>query len=87
MATLSNLKDPAELQRLLEGMNEGELVGQQISQQGAIHVLEFLLREGCSTALALAVLASLRENVERVVEVAKRKGFERVFDKNVTGFH
>lgn len=87
MARIENLKSPAELRALLESMNEAELLGQQISQQGAIHVLEFMLVNGCSGELAVKILASLRANMETVVEVAQRKGFNRLFGENATGFH
>lgn len=87
MATMHNLKSPTDLRALLEAMEEGELVGQQISQQGAIHVLEFMLAHGCTEHLAGQVLASLRQNMEVVVEIAQRKGFTRVFDPSHTSLN
>lgn len=87
MARLENLKNPAQLRAHLEDMNEAELLGQQLSQQGAIHVVEFMLVHGCSNELAVQLLASLRANMETVVQVAQAKGFNRLLGENATGFH
>ena len=87
MGTINNLSGPGELFELLQGMEEGELVGQQICQKGAIGALEFLLQHGCTPELAGEMLASLRANMLMVEEVARSKGFDRVFDDSNTAFH
>jgi hypothetical protein len=87
LATLNNLVDHAELRALLQDMQEPELVGQQICQKGAINALEFLLQNGCTPAMVVKMLASLRECMLIVEETARSKGFERMFDPANTGFH
>lgn len=75
MAEITNLQSQQLLRAALEGMTEPELIGQQISTQGAIHVLDYLLRQGSSQALVEALLIELRDNVDLVCEVASGKGF------------
>jgi hypothetical protein len=75
MAEITNLQSMQKLRAALEAMTEPELLGQQISSHGAIHVLDYLLRVGCSQELVEALLVQLRDNVDLVCEVARRKGF------------
>lgn len=79
MVSIENLADPAALRARVETFGEPELLGQQLSHQGAIHVLTFLLANGCTEALAIELLRQLRQHMETVVQVAEAKGFKRLF--------
>lgn len=87
MATIENLTGHEQLLERLRAMNEGELAGQQISQQGAIHAVTFLLANGCTEALAIEMPASLRKCMETVAAVAEEKGYQRLFDDSVPNFN
>ena len=87
MAEIINLANPADLRPFLESLDEGGLIGQQLSQQGAIHVLTYLLTNGCTEDLVIAMLASLRQHMEEIVQVAEAKGYTRVFDKTPPNFN
>jgi hypothetical protein len=78
MATLENTT-PANFRAHLEQMDEPELLAQQLTQRGAIHVLTFLLTNGCSEALAIELVASLRMNMALIVEIAQAKGLKPLF--------
>lgn len=79
MATIENLTH-GDLPAFLETLDETELIGQQLVQQGAIHAVQFLLQHGCDPAIAGAMLASLQNCMAQVTEVAERKGFRKLFD-------
>ena len=86
MAAIELLSGPDALRAHLETMEEPELMAQQISQQGAIHVLTFLLTEGCTPALASAILTSLNTNMAMVNDIAQRKGYRQLFtEQDATG--
>lgn len=87
MAEIINLANPADMRPFLESLDEGGLIGQQLAQQGAIHVLTFLLANGCSEALAINMLASLRHHMEVISEVAEAKGYTRLFSSTPPNFN
>ncbi len=86
MASLENM-DPAAHLANLQGMDEAGLLGQQLVQQGAIHAVTFLLANGCSEALAIEMLASLRKNMETVCQIAAAKGYTRLFSDVAPNFN
>lgn len=87
MASIENLASPAAMREMLQQMDETELLAQQLTQQGAIHVLTFLLTNGCTEALAIELVASLRQHMETVVQVAEAKGYTRLFSNVPPNFN
>lgn len=87
MAEIINLANPADMRPFLESLCEAELLGQQLTQQGAIHVLTFVLANGCTEDLVIAMLASLRHHMETIAEVAEAKGYTRLFDSTPPNFN
>lgn len=82
MASIENdprLAEPGALLAHLCSLTEAELMAQQLTQQGAIHAITYLLTNGCTEDLAIRLVASLRENMETVAQVAVAKGFTRLF--------
>lgn len=67
---------------MLRGFEEGQLVGQELLQQGAIHVISTLLNIGCTEENAHAILASLRENTDRVRNEIERRGKVSLFKED-----
>lgn len=57
-------------------MDMGELVGQQIALRGAIHAMEFLLKEGATAENAAAVLDNVKQQLFAVHEVAHARGIQ-----------
>jgi hypothetical protein len=82
MAHVENVGDIFELRKHLDDLDEAALVGQQVSNMGAIHVLEFVLENGASPALITEMLVSLRQCLKLCEEVAIEKGFEVVHTPN-----
>jgi hypothetical protein len=82
MAHVVNISDPHDLRKHLVELDEAGLVGQQISNMGAIHVLEFVLENGPSRALITEMLGSLRQCLKLCEEVAIEKGFDVVHTPN-----
>lgn len=80
MAHIEDISGTGEsLRAALHGMEEPELLAQQIIQQGAMHALETLLAHGCTEQVAQDMLASLRSNMLVIEAVAKENGFTRLF--------
>jgi hypothetical protein len=80
MAQIENIARTGEsLRDTLDGMDEPELMAQQIVQQGAVHALETLLTHGCAVQTVHDMLASLRSNMLVIEAVARAKGFARLF--------
>jgi hypothetical protein len=63
----------------LRSLDEGQLVAQELVQQGAIHALSTLLTLGCREETAHQMLASLRDNADRIRGEAARRGKVSVF--------
>jgi hypothetical protein len=87
LASIENLADITALQSHLENLDETELLAQQLTQQGAIHAITFLLANGCTESLAIEVLASLRQQMETVSKVAEAKGYTRLFSSVAPNFN
>jgi hypothetical protein len=88
LATIENLATVADLRAYMEGLDEVELVAQQISQQGAIHALDFLVANGAGVPLVVVMLASLRNNMAALLEIAEAKGLAHLFDHHdAKGLH
>lgn len=64
------------LKAAIKDFSEPQLVGQELVQQGAIHVLSFLLEEGVTQELAKATLESLRTSMSIVRAEFERRGME-----------
>lgn len=79
MATIENGASHQALAAQLRMMSETELVAQQLTQQGAIHMLTFLLTNGCTEKLAIEMLVSLRLCMEQITAVAEEKGYAPLF--------
>lgn len=67
-------------------MTDGSLVAQQLVQQGSIHAVAYLLKNGCTPELAEKMLASLRENMRHVRAEAGRRNLS-LFEEDQTGFN
>jgi hypothetical protein len=72
---------------MLRGMDHGELLAQEVSQQGAIHAVSFLLQHGCSESTALQMLSSLREFAGEIRAEHARRGTEPVYETDQTAFN
>lgn len=65
-------------------MDDGQLMAQDLVQQGAINAVSWLLANGCTEQLAAQMVASLRENGRLVREEAIRRGKPGLFDRDQT---
>jgi hypothetical protein len=70
----SRTMDPAQLQATLEAMDEPQLIGQGLVQQGAVHAISYLIKIGCTEENAAVMLASLRSQGKLVTAEAARRG-------------
>ncbi len=88
MATLENkgFISSGEFAAEIQKMGDGSLVAQQLAQQGAIHAVGYLLKHGCTPALAEKMLVSLRQSMQVVRAEAKRRG-TCLFEEDQTGFN
>ncbi|MBX3605326.1 MAG: hypothetical protein KF788_08645 [Piscinibacter sp.] len=68
-------------------MSDGQLVGQELAQQGAINVIAWLLKQGCTEANAAAALDSLRVNAQLLREEKRRRGGAPLFTDDQTEFN
>lgn len=88
MAAITNLGVSLEQQRdQLRSLERGELIAQEITQQGAIHAVSFLLKNGCGEAQATEMLASLREYASVIRAEFARRGEQSLFDADQTEFN
>lgn len=71
----------------ISAMDDGALVAQDLTQQGAIHAIAFLLKEGCTESNAANMLASLRANASLIRDEAHRRGRPSLFINDQTGFN
>lgn len=77
---------PADFTAELRTMDTGALAAQQCVQQGAIHAVAWLLRNGCNPETAANMLASLRVNMELTRAEGIRRGAGNLFPEDQTGF-
>lgn len=85
MATLSNASID-EFTAEIGAMSDAVLVAQSLVQQGAVNAIGFLLKHGCTEALATDMLASLRTNARLIREEAVKRGKPNLFADDQTGF-
>ena len=71
----------------LQAMPDEQLIAQELVQQGAVHALSHLLKLGCTEATVQAMLASLRENAQRIRDEASRRGKPSLFAHDQTNFN
>lgn len=77
-----------EVRTAFEGMDESELLVQQIGIEGAITALSFLIRHGGHPLLMMELASSLRAQQFMAQEIAQAKGFAHVeLRVNVQGMH
>jgi hypothetical protein len=75
MATLENFSGgPHDYRRALCEMDRPMLIAQQLTQHGAIHVLNELRRRGINAENVEALLESLHHNMRAIQEIATEKG-------------
>lgn len=87
MADIELLADANAFEAHLREMPNGQLQGQALVQQGAIHALSFLLANGCDEETAQEMLASMRENAAAIRAEEQRRGMPQLFEQDQTGFH
>lgn len=87
MTKLEIPPDQAALHTLLDAMDEGELLAEQLSHHGAIQALEYVLATGCSPQLVEQLLARVRVNMQCAAEMSERKGMRRLIDGHIGGYH
>src|SRR5690606_20318286 len=71
MATLENLPTHEAFREELANLSDYELMAQEIVQKGAIHALDYLLREGCTEKNCRDMLRSARSNAETISELVR----------------
>lgn len=88
MAHIENegVTSPARFVAEIRKMPDSMLMAQDLVQQGAINVVAWLLRQGCTEQNAAAALDSLRENAKLIRDEARRRGKPSLFDRDQTGF-
>lgn len=82
---IENLASMAEFREQIGAVPDEQLIAQNLVQQGAVHAVSFLIREGCTEATATAMLASLRETAELLRQEAVRRGIPQLFECDQTG--
>lgn len=89
MATIENLgpTTQAAFEAKIRTMDTPSLIAQECVQQGAIHGVAFVLRNGMSEDVAIEMLASLRRNMQLIREEAIRRGVGDLFPIDQTGMH
>lgn len=58
------------------------LVAQELVQQGAVHAVSFLLKNGCDKATATDMLTSLREHAQLIRAESVRRGKPTLFEQD-----
>ncbi len=88
MATIENLgpTTQAAFEAEIRRMETPALVAQQCVQQGEIHGVAFVLKNGMNEGIAIEMLASLRRNMQLIREEAIRRGAGDLFPFDQTGF-
>lgn len=71
----------------LKQMPNEVLVAQELTQQGAVHALSYLLKSGCSEAVAAEMLAQLRNQSLLLQAEVKRRGRLPLFAQDQTKFN
>jgi len=83
---IENLEEPADMVRELRSMDDSQLIGQTLVQQGAIHAVSFILANGCTDEMALAMLESLRSNAAAIRAETMRRGKPELFPEDQIAF-
>ena len=86
MATIGN-ETNGMTQQALRGMDDAQLMAQDLVQQGAVHAVSWLLANGCTEDNAAAMLASLRTNAAAIRAEARRRGKPDLFAEDQTEFN
>lgn len=73
-------------QAALTGMPDEVLAAQELTQQGAVHAISFLLTNGCNETVAAQMLASLRSNANLIRQEVVRRGRQPLFSQDQTVF-
>lgn len=87
MASIENEPDKSGLTDQLQGMDDNQLMAQDLVQQGAIHAVTFLLANGCNETTAAEMLQSLRANAAAIRTEARRRGKPDLFSEDQTVFN
>jgi len=89
MASIEELSQqgPSAFVEQLREMQDEQLLAQQFVQQGAVHALSTLLKIGCTESNVAEMLASLRQNAQRIRDEAVRRGNPSLFESDQTGFN
>lgn len=86
MATLVNVGSHEAFAGELRKLGNPELIAQQCTQQGAIHAVAWLLRNGVTPDNASAQLASLRRMAQLMRDEMRRRGLQDPYPEDQTGF-
>lgn len=84
---IENLDDCSVFSQRIAAMCDNALQGQQLVQQGAVHVVSFLLTHGCTEDNAVALLEQLRQNAALLRQESRRRGLHVLFEEDQTGFN
>ncbi|WP_245785346.1 hypothetical protein [Paracidovorax wautersii] len=89
MASIEEISSqgPSAFVNQLREMEDEQLLAQQFVQQGAVHALSTLLKVGCTESNVAEMLASLRQNAQRIREEVERRGNPNLFEHDQTGFN
>lgn len=79
MAEIHNIANFAEVADQLRKMDDGELMGCSLVQQGAIHAISTLIGHGASVKNAAQMLESLREQADIIRAEFSRRGKPDLF--------
>lgn len=79
MAMIENDMRPDDFDAILRGLDDGQLTGQDLVQQGAVHAVSFLLAHGCTKDVATDMLESLRCNAAAIRAEFERRGQSPLF--------
>lgn len=79
MATIENDMRPNDFAVMLRGLDDGQLIGQELVQQGAVHAVSFLLAHGCTKDVANDMLESLRGNAAAIRAEIDLRGASPLF--------
>lgn len=80
----SEISSPLEI---ISSMGEPELMAQELVQQGAVHAISTLLRQGCQEQTALQMLEDLRMNCQLIREEFVRRGMTPNFEQDQLNFN
>lgn len=67
---------PDELRRLLSKASEAELVAQMITQNGALHALNYLQRSGVTAENVAKLIEDIEDNIGVINQMAAERGLE-----------